>query len=245
MRPRAAEPLCHARWHPASGGEDKRTADAVFVAAWANSPSDPYALETKLRSLSGTLSILRRSIPLEDLILPAEIICTRATPSTSEPRSASQYSPHLGTEPATASSSPLRRSAGGFDPSYSRWVHPKYPFFLPVRSSAASFAARFSISFNRRPVSIDRSCPQPSCTRCYIRFGWTPALLPGRRWIRCREAELPTTRVELHGGACRHAADSTGHRSPRVKTPYARVLLVTARSGRSRSVTQCVGKESS
>jgi len=43
-----------------------------------NSPSNPYASKTKLRSLSGTLSFLRRSIFLQDLILPAEIACTRA-----------------------------------------------------------------------------------------------------------------------------------------------------------------------
>jgi hypothetical protein len=36
-----------------------------------NSPSDPYASKTKLRSLSGTLSFLRRSILLQDLFCPA------------------------------------------------------------------------------------------------------------------------------------------------------------------------------
>jgi hypothetical protein len=38
----------------------------------------PYASKTKLRSLSGTLSFLRRSVLLQDLLLPPEIICTRA-----------------------------------------------------------------------------------------------------------------------------------------------------------------------
>ena len=55
----------------------------------------------------------------------------------------------------------------------SRWVHPRYPSSSPSRSSAASFAASFSISFNGRPVSIDPTCPQPSCTRCYSRIGWS------------------------------------------------------------------------
>src|SRR5258707_10509248 len=36
----------------------------------ANSLSEPDASKTKLRPLSGTLSSLHRSIPLQDLILP-------------------------------------------------------------------------------------------------------------------------------------------------------------------------------
>jgi len=33
--------------------------------------------------------------------------------------------------------------AGGFDPSYSRWVHPKYPFFLPVKVLSRVFRGKF------------------------------------------------------------------------------------------------------
>jgi len=36
----------------------------------ANSPSDTYASKTKLPPISGTLSLLHRSILLQDLILP-------------------------------------------------------------------------------------------------------------------------------------------------------------------------------
>ena len=32
--------------------------------------------------------------------------------------------------------------AGGFDPSYSRWVHPKYPFFLPVKVLSRVFRGK-------------------------------------------------------------------------------------------------------
>ena len=33
--------------------------------------------------------------------------------------------------------------AGGFDPSYSRWVHPKYPFFLPVKVLSRVFRGKY------------------------------------------------------------------------------------------------------
>jgi ribosomal protein L37AE/L43A len=32
---------------------------------------------------------------------------------------------------------------GGFDPSYSRWVHPKYPFFLPVKVLSRVFRGKY------------------------------------------------------------------------------------------------------
>jgi hypothetical protein len=33
--------------------------------------------------------------------------------------------------------------AGGFDPSYSRWIHPKYAFFLPVKALGRVFRGKF------------------------------------------------------------------------------------------------------
>ncbi len=41
------------------------------------------------------------------------------------------------------------------------------------RSSAASFAASFSISSNAYPVSVDPTSLPPSCTRCYNMIGWS------------------------------------------------------------------------
>ena len=53
--------------------------------------------------------------------------------------------------------------AGGFDPDYSRWVHPKYAFFLPVKVLAASSAASTSLSSNRRSVSDASTVLRHSC----------------------------------------------------------------------------------
>ena len=41
--------------------------------------------------------------------------------------------------------------AGGFDPSYSRWVHPKYPFFLPVKVLSRVFRGKFLDLLQRLP----------------------------------------------------------------------------------------------
>jgi hypothetical protein len=41
--------------------------------------------------------------------------------------------------------------AGGFDPSYSRWVHPKYPFFLPVKVLSRVFRGKFLDLLQRVP----------------------------------------------------------------------------------------------
>ena len=43
--------------------------------------------------------------------------------------------------------------AGGFDPSYSRWVHPKYPFFLPVKSPQPRLPRQVSRSPSTRTPS--------------------------------------------------------------------------------------------
>ncbi len=40
---------------------------------------------------------------------------------------------------------------GGFDPSYSRWVHPKYPFFLPVKVLSRVFRGKFLDLLQRVP----------------------------------------------------------------------------------------------
>ena len=54
----------------------KKSAESATVPQEDNSHSDPYASKTKLHPLSETLSSLRRSILLRDLILPTENICT-------------------------------------------------------------------------------------------------------------------------------------------------------------------------
>jgi hypothetical protein len=41
--------------------------------------------------------------------------------------------------------------AGGFDPSYSRWVLPKYPFFLPVKVLSHVFRGKFLDLLQRAP----------------------------------------------------------------------------------------------
>ncbi len=41
--------------------------------------------------------------------------------------------------------------AGGFDPSYSRWVHPKYPFFLPGKVLSRVFRGKFLDLLQRVP----------------------------------------------------------------------------------------------
>ena len=44
--------------------------------------------------------------------------------------------------------------AGGFDPSYSRWVHPKYPFFLPVKVLSRVFRSKFLDLLQLEPAQL-------------------------------------------------------------------------------------------
>ena len=72
--------------------------------------------------------------------------------------------------------------AGGFDPSYSRWVHPKYPFFLPVKVLSRVFRGKFldllqRVPRQRRPdlssTLVHTLLKHQLGGLCQARFWWT------------------------------------------------------------------------
>lgn len=67
--------------------------------------------------------------------------------------------------PAPAS---LRGWAGGLSPDHQRWVHPRYPFFLPVRVLSRVFRGRFVAGLKRAYRHGDL-CSQDKIFRSFLR----------------------------------------------------------------------------
>src|SRR5271163_5358777 len=64
--------------------------------------------------------------------------------------------------------------AGGFDPSYSHWVHPKYPFFLPVkvlsRVFRGKFVGRLKRAFRKKKLQFPPTNAALEQPKLFLRF---------------------------------------------------------------------------
>ena len=75
--------------------------------------------------------------------------------------------------------------AGGLSPDHSRWIHPRYPFFLPVRVLSRVFRGKFIAGLKRAfrqgklgfPGSLKLLAAEKAfmrfCDRCFARTGWS------------------------------------------------------------------------
>ena len=61
--------------------------------------------------------------------------------------------------------------AGGFDPSYSRWVHPKYPFFLPVKVLSRVFRGKYLALLQQALRQRRIDCPS-TLVRALLKDDW-------------------------------------------------------------------------
>jgi len=61
--------------------------------------------------------------------------------------------------------------AGGFDPDYSRWVHPKYAFFLPVKVLSRVFRGKYLALLQRALRQRRIDCPS-TLVRALLKDDW-------------------------------------------------------------------------
>jgi hypothetical protein len=61
--------------------------------------------------------------------------------------------------------------AGGFDPDYSRWVHPKYAFFLPVKVLSRVFRGKYLALLQRALRQRRIDCPS-ALVRALLKDDW-------------------------------------------------------------------------
>lgn len=61
--------------------------------------------------------------------------------------------------------------AGGFDPDYSRWVHPKYAFFLPVKVLSRVFRGKYLALLQRALRQRHIDCPS-TLVRALLKDDW-------------------------------------------------------------------------
>ncbi len=71
--------------------------------------------------------------------------------------------------------------AGGFDPTCSHWVHPRHPFFLPVKVLSRVFRGKFLDFLQQSHATNFPAWTPPSYAACFARTGSSmPSLLLGR-----------------------------------------------------------------